>query len=719
MTGPQGMGPLQGMSRVPLTDAFLQLSPLSYWTLRGNDAGTLHDYGTLANDLTNTGVTLNTTPGDDGYSYPNPGATHAYLTAADNAAYTIATSGGLTFVFFLYITSLSTGSRILSKLNNLSTDEYAIQCTVATQTLTAASIGASGASRQITQAPCLRYGWNLVTVRYTSTSPHVPDIRNNMLNLGGTLSGVLASNGDSIHPIRLFSYGSTTNHMEQAALAHVAVYAGYKTDLQILGIEAAAVGEGWNLATAECLGGTITEDANYRYHEYLSTPTALVMKVPGLVECEVIAAGGGSASNNGGNGPGGGGAGGRTRGGKIVGVDQYIVQGAGGVVTPSTGTFAVAAADTTVGTLFSAAGGGGGGSRSSWRGGGTGGSGGGGGDSNGSGGLGTQGNNGGNGGVGNVTTCGGGGGGVGGAGSPGAGTAGGAGGAGSLDLLGNTVCQGGGGRGSVTQPTQTAQTANTGNGGNATSGVGQVGQTGKVIVRYPIPTAGTPPTPAFVAMGTLFSAAGSLTNTVALPSFVAGDFALLVAQVESLNNFTTVPSGWNTEMTLQNNNSNNCFKIYSRFLQAGDANPVVTHSPGAQRVTARIYVFRNVKSALVIQDSQGTFTNGNDTFGGGFPVAGSKLATADVTTTNAMIFQVHVTSDATGYPIQAVGSGTSQLGTGLTELHLDNLGSGAGMAAAWRAANKATAYTPINYVLSGTPTPYPFRWSAQFTLEGV
>jgi len=213
----------------------------------------------------------------------------------------------------------------------------------------------------------------------------------------------------------------------------------------------------------------------------------------------------------------------------------------------------------------------------------------------------------------------------------------------------------------------------------------------------------------FVGMGTLSDTSGSTSYSVDIPTFEDEDFAVMHAHMGSGGQLNNTPSGWDQRFSLSDNNPTpNRVKVWTRHLQTGDGDPTVTTTQ-VQLFIARIYVFRGVKSAVVIEDSDSKLANGNDVS----PVTGCKLATADPTSNGALIVQGHIGADAVSYPISSI-----QDGSGFTEIHRTNMASSGKMAAGYRVVNPGS-YAPINFILSGAPTPYPLRWSWMLALQAA
>jgi len=486
VTGPWGAGPLIPNAMLSNTeamfDAIMALNPLSYWTLRGDDANTLHDYGTLAHDLTLQGTpnpTLDDTPGGDGHSYPISG-TNGYMQAVDDAEYTPSNGGiGLTIVCLVKGLGNSSTSTFLGKANTSGVGEYTCRINDTTGLLACNQVSSGTAHSQTTDDVLTPSDWNLVFFRFDGANG-TPSVRINGLNSYGATAGTGTIVGNGVEMLKLFGVGSTGANHALVALAHVAVWDGQFTDAQCKLIEDAATDAGWVWKSIPVFGSTsgiVTSLADGRtMHKFLVSDT-LTVTTPGLAEIWVVAPGGGGGTHAT-TGAGGGGAGGLIRRTRRITSSKTITLNAGGAPTPQTGTFPVAAGNNTFDTL-TGNGGGGGGSTSSWRAGGVGGCGGGGGTSSGGAGAGSQGGTGGTG-----ATAGAGGGGNTANGANASGTVAGAGGAGIVGPDGLIYCQGGAGEG-ATDPTQTPQTANSGNGGNAKTagaGGGQTGQTGCCMV---------------------------------------------------------------------------------------------------------------------------------------------------------------------------------------------------------------------------------------------
>lgn len=486
MTGPGGMGPLRPMGvdhTEDMFDAIMLLGPLSYWTLRGNDSNTLHDWGTLAHDMSLQGVptpSVNTTPGSDGYNYPSSAA-GGYAQAVDDAQYTPSNGGtGLTIIGLVMGHGNATGSNFLAKANTSSGGEWTCAINDTAGTLKASQTSNGTAHSQTTDDVLTPSDWNLFIMRFDGANG-TPTVRINGLNSYGTNAGTGTIVANGVEAFKLFGAGTSGANHASVSMAHVAVFDGQFSDAQCKTIEDAATSAGWNWKSIPVFGstsGTITSLADGRtMTKYLVSDT-LTVTTPGLAQIWVVAPGGGGGSHNT-TGAGGGGAGGLIRRTRRITSSKTITLVAGGAATPISGTFPVAAGNNTFDTL-TANGGGGGGSTSSWRAGLAGGCGGGGGTSTGGGGAGsTQGQAGGTG-----ATAGAGGGGTVGIGANASGTVAGLGGTGIVGPDGLTYCVGGGGHG-ATPATQTSQTANTGNGGNARTvaqGNGQVGCTGCCMV---------------------------------------------------------------------------------------------------------------------------------------------------------------------------------------------------------------------------------------------
>lgn len=235
-----------------LPTAILALSPLSYWTLRGNDANTLNDFGSLGHDLTNTtSISLNTTAGGDGFNYPlGPSGSH-HLLGADDIAYEPQNASGLTVMCLLKEPAGGTGGGLANAIvksdsagagswNYLHNWQNA-----RVQTITAAS----GLARRRTFQPMASNGetnWRLIILRFSSSATGFPTARSQGANVTGTTTGSGSGNANSSQPIRLFSHGGITGPFE-GSLAHVAIFAGQLSDLQCAAIETAATSDGWTI----------------------------------------------------------------------------------------------------------------------------------------------------------------------------------------------------------------------------------------------------------------------------------------------------------------------------------------------------------------------------------------------------------------------------------------------------------------------------------------
>lgn len=208
--------------------------------------------------------------------------------------------------------------------------------------------------------------------------------------------------------------------------------------------------------------------------------------------------------------------------------------------------------------------------------------------------------------------------------------------------------------------------------------------------------------PLFVAMGTL-TAGGGTSQTMPLPAFEQGDTGILVAFHGSTGSLNNDPAGWTRQVTLTDSSARPKMRVWTRPLQVGDGNPVVT-STQVQLLAGRTYVFRGLATPVVLEDSgsKSIFDGGNDVVA---PTNGCKLPTADPTSSPGMIFCVFCSFESSdGGTTNVPGDGTN-----FTELHRDEFDGGGWhgrMAAGYYIPPTAGSYAPFNWTVSGSTAAY-------------
>jgi hypothetical protein len=233
-----------------LPAAILALSPLSYWTLRGNDADTLTDLGSLGYDLTHVGtMNLNSRAGDDGYSYP-VGAVGARLDAVDDIAYEPLNASGLTVGFLFDPISNQAGLGIyICKFQNSGAGTFRIMIETSTGTMrvqTTTTAPGDARRRTVTLASLdgdLATGFTFVIVRFGGAAGDFPAIRVGGSNQTGTTAGSGSATSNSTQPFRLFGHDGTST--TPGSMAHPFVIAGQISDGDCSTLESAATTDGW------------------------------------------------------------------------------------------------------------------------------------------------------------------------------------------------------------------------------------------------------------------------------------------------------------------------------------------------------------------------------------------------------------------------------------------------------------------------------------------
>jgi hypothetical protein len=223
------------------------LSPLSYWTLRDNNANTLHDYGSLALDLTNSGgLTMNTIAGGDGHNYPDSsGGGSAHLVGSDSISYEPLNASGLTVFFFIKNIGGNSNSQPVNKSDSTGNGTWRMNYNTTSGSFVRTVTSAGANARRRTGATELaNSNWNSVVFRFGGAASDYPDYRVNGSNITGTTADFGSTNSNSTQPIRLFGHGGATSHAS-CSLAHVAIFAGKLSDANCALIEAAAATDGW------------------------------------------------------------------------------------------------------------------------------------------------------------------------------------------------------------------------------------------------------------------------------------------------------------------------------------------------------------------------------------------------------------------------------------------------------------------------------------------
>lgn len=232
-----------------LPAAILALNPLHYCTLRGNDANTLKDWGSLADNLTNisAGMTLNSRAGSDGFSYPVQGSSGRF-DAVDDIAYEPLNASGLTIGFMFDPVSSQAGLGIyICKFQNSGAGTFRISIETSSGIIrvqTTTSAPGDARRRQATVASLASGGgWSFVIVRLGGAGSDFPGIRVEGVNQTGTTTGSGSTNSNSAAPYRLWGHdGASTS---PGSMAHEFVAAGQLSDGQCSTLESAAASDGW------------------------------------------------------------------------------------------------------------------------------------------------------------------------------------------------------------------------------------------------------------------------------------------------------------------------------------------------------------------------------------------------------------------------------------------------------------------------------------------
>lgn len=228
-----------------LPAAVLALSPLSYWTLRNNDADTLTDFGSLTHDLGNTNITLNDEAGDDGYNYPDPivGGGNGDLHAVDDLAYEPQTASGLTVMFMYKRLSVASGIQpIIAKTPTGNTGSWLISIQNSSGLIRVATFPTR--QSQHTTALSGVTTWSHLFVRFSGSATGFHGVRLNGTNLTMSNSGSGTATSNSAAAVSLFSRESAAE-IGQGSLAHVAIFAGNLSDGDCGTLESAATTDGW------------------------------------------------------------------------------------------------------------------------------------------------------------------------------------------------------------------------------------------------------------------------------------------------------------------------------------------------------------------------------------------------------------------------------------------------------------------------------------------
>lgn len=234
-----------------LPTAIIALSPLSYWTLRGNDVFTLNDFGSLGHDLASNGImNLGTHAGSDGFNYPMPTSTGGYLDAVDDIAYEPQNASGLTVFRLIKSPPGGTGAQVPHEMGkfiasgagswrmNYTNSPAALAITHTTITSSA------GNARRFRHSEYTADTWQIIITRFSGSATTHPSARRDGSNLAGTQDGSGSGWNNSTQTVKFFGHDGGTGRF-LGSLAHIAIFAGELSDGQCATLEAAAATDGW------------------------------------------------------------------------------------------------------------------------------------------------------------------------------------------------------------------------------------------------------------------------------------------------------------------------------------------------------------------------------------------------------------------------------------------------------------------------------------------
>lgn len=234
-----------------LYGALLTRGPVGMWALRELSGTVAADTSPNGNDgaYTNT-PTLATVPGADGYNYPEFVASGEGVQVPDHADYSIVTNSGLTIVMMTHWATVAgtSSSTIAAKSDySITTNrEWQIQAaTGGSPSIIADVYGGGLARRSFSFAPGYADGWNMLIIRFPSTTGF-PTIRINGVDITESTTGSGTGAGDLGDTLLLGMGPSGTGDVD-GGFALSAIYAGVVSDGDCGVLEAAALAEGWGV----------------------------------------------------------------------------------------------------------------------------------------------------------------------------------------------------------------------------------------------------------------------------------------------------------------------------------------------------------------------------------------------------------------------------------------------------------------------------------------